>query len=182
MTVMELGALGEFVGSILTILTLIYLATQVRQNTAQQKREELVSVQHGQNSVMGQMQDPRIVRAFAQAADNGFAASIEDRAIAIIWVIQYLNHFQIVYDLHQSGSMDDDRYALWEGFAVGVVASGSVRDWWDNEAGRLGFMPEVRDLIDRRLTDEVNPPTPVAQMWSIFMRQAWASDSTHAES
>ena len=33
MTLSELGAIGEFVGSILTIVTLVYLAVQVRQNT-----------------------------------------------------------------------------------------------------------------------------------------------------
>ena len=47
MTIVELGALGEFLGSILTLATLAYLAVQIRQNTAQQKREELVSIQHG---------------------------------------------------------------------------------------------------------------------------------------
>ena len=33
MTLSDLGAIGEFVGSILTIVTLVYLAAQVRQNT-----------------------------------------------------------------------------------------------------------------------------------------------------
>ena len=33
MDIMELGALGEFVSSIGVIATLIYLATQIRQNT-----------------------------------------------------------------------------------------------------------------------------------------------------
>ena len=39
MTVVELGALGEFVGSIATIATLLYLALQVRQNTAPAQME-----------------------------------------------------------------------------------------------------------------------------------------------
>ncbi len=47
MTVIELGALGEFLGSIVVMFTLIYLAVQVRHNTAQQKREETVSIQRG---------------------------------------------------------------------------------------------------------------------------------------
>ena len=33
MTIMELGALGEFLGAIGVIATLVYLAVQVRQNT-----------------------------------------------------------------------------------------------------------------------------------------------------
>ena len=34
MTIFELGALGEFVGSIAVVVTLIYLALQIRQNTS----------------------------------------------------------------------------------------------------------------------------------------------------
>ena len=52
MTISELGSIGEFFGSILTLVMLVYLAIQIRQNTAQQKREELVSIQHGQNGVI----------------------------------------------------------------------------------------------------------------------------------
>lgn len=47
------GAIGEVTGAILILVTLVYLSIQIRQNTIQQKREELVSVQHGQNTVVG---------------------------------------------------------------------------------------------------------------------------------
>ena len=173
MTVMELGALGEFVGSIAVIATLIYLALQIRQNTSQQKREETVSIQHGQNKVVAQMQDPSVVRAYARAADGDTPASIADRARAIIWVIQYLNHFQIVFDLHNDGSLDDERYDLWESFAISMVASKGIRAWWDNELGKLAFMPTVRNLIDQKLNDTENPPTPFNQMWEIFSTESW---------
>ncbi len=33
MTILELGALGEFIGSIAVVITLIYLSMQIRQNT-----------------------------------------------------------------------------------------------------------------------------------------------------
>ena len=87
MTIAELGALGEFIGSLAVVVTVGYLALQIRQSTAQQRREESLSIQQGQNSVIS----------------------------------QYLNHFQNVYDLHHNGSLDEERYALWEGFAVGMV-------------------------------------------------------------
>ena len=154
MTVTELGALGEFVGSIVTVATLIYLAIQVRLYRAQQKREANVAIQHGQNSVLALLRDPAVTRAYARTAAHGPAAPIEDRARAVNWVLQYLNHFQIVYDLYQDGTLDRERYELWEGFAVSVVAPGGIRAWWDGESGRLAFMREVRELIERRLADE----------------------------
>ena len=81
MTIAELGALGEFLGeflgSILTIGTLAYLAVGIRQNTAQQRREELILVQHGQNSVIAQLRDPHVFGAYVRAA-GGRNPSTED--------------------------------------------------------------------------------------------------------
>ena len=70
MTISELGALGEFLGAILTLATLAYLAIQIRQNTAQQRREEVISIQQGQNSVVAQLQDPRVLGAFVRGANS----------------------------------------------------------------------------------------------------------------
>lgn len=173
MTIVELGALGEFVGAIVVMATLIYLAAQVRQNNLQQKREETVSIQRGQNAVVAQLIDPTLVRAFARAANGDAAVRIEDRSRAIVWVIQYLNQFQIVYDLHHDGTLDEERYQLWEGFAVSIVACKGIRAWWDAEDGRLGFMPVLRTLIDRKLDDVSDPPTPFNEMWSIFSADSW---------
>ena len=44
MTIFELGALGEFVGAIAVVGTLIYLAVQIRQNTLQ-IRDNVLSLQ-----------------------------------------------------------------------------------------------------------------------------------------
>ena len=176
MTIPELGALGEFFGSILTLVTLAYLAIQIRQNTAQQKREELVSIQHGQNSVVAQLRDPRVLGAFVRGAGSR-DSSIEDRGTAQNWVIQYLNHFQIIHDLHKSGALDEEQYQLWAGFAVAMVAPAGIRRWWDDEDGRLAFHSGVREMIDQRLHDTENPPRPITEMWTIFNPDAWESAS-----
>ncbi len=167
MTVIELGAFGEFVGSMLVMVTLFYLAMQVRQNTAQQKREETISIQNGQNRVIAQWTDPAMVRAYVRAADGDVPASVEDRSRAIMWLIH----------LYHDGTLDEERYRLWEMWAVRMVASKGIRHWWDAESGKEGFMPDVRDLIDRKLNDPVDPPTPLNETWSIFATTAWESSN-----
>ena len=173
MTISDLGAIGEFVGSILTLVTLLYLATQVRQNTAQQRREELVSIQHGQNAVVAQLQDPRVMGGYVRTATDR-SPSIEDRGACFAFVVQYLNHFEIVHNLYQQGSLEEEQYQLWSGFAVSIVAPDGVRRWWDEENGRMGFQREVRDMIDGRLTDHANPPVPITEMWGQFDSDSWA--------
>ena len=172
MTITELGAVGEFLGSLLTLVTLAYLAVQIRQNTAQQKREELVSIQHGQNNVVAQLSDPQVMGGYARTASDR-SPSIQDCGATFAWVVQYLNHFQVVHELYLSGSLDRERYELWLGFAVAIVAPVGIRRWWDEENGRMGFHSEVRNVIDDRLNDVSNPPLPITEMWSQFDGEAW---------
>jgi len=179
-TISELGSLGEFLGSILALATVAYLAIQIRQNTAQQKREELISIQHGQNSVVAQLQDPRVLGAFVRGA-AGQDPSIEDRGTAQVWVLQYLNHFEIVHDRYKTGALDEEQYQLWAGFAVAMVAPDRIRQWWYEEDGRLAFAPGIRNLIDRRHSDTSNPPRPIAEMWTVFSPDAWESAARSRE-
>jgi len=173
MTLIELGALGEFVGSVAVLFTLIYLAVQIRQNNQQQRHDRLVAVQHGQNKVVGQLLDSSVVRAFAVTAEGDGSATIEDRSKALIWLIQYINHFQIVLEVYRDGEMEKEQYDLWEGFVVSMVACKGIMEWWDVEQGKLAFMPETRDLIELRLNDKETPPKPFNEMWSFFSASSW---------
>ncbi len=172
-----IGAIGEILGALAVLITLTYLAVQIRQNTNQQKREELVSIQHGQNAVVAQLQDPRVFGAYVRTAEDR-GSSIEDRGTCFSWVVQYLNHFQVVHELHRYGTLDEEQYQLWAGFAVAIVAPKGVRRWWDEENGRLAFQSEVRQLIDDRLNDLENPAIPITEMWSQFSGEAWENART----
>ena len=168
-----ISAVGETLGAGAVLVTLVYLAVQVRQNTAQQKREELVSIQHGQNAVVAHLLNPQVLGAYARTAEDR-SPSIEDRGTCLTFVVQYLNHFQIVYEFYRDGSLEEEQYQLWAGFAVAFVAPKGVQRWWYEENGRLAFHSEVRELIEARLKNTEEPPTPITEMWSQFSGEAWA--------
>jgi hypothetical protein len=180
MTIADWGAVADLVSSVAVVASLIYLALEIRHNTTQQRREETVSIQHGQNSVIQSMLDPRVVRAYVMTADGDLAVNPDDRSTAIVWVIQYINHFQIVCDLYDAGSLAQERFELWKAFAVSIVASKGIRSWWDDENGKLAFMPKVRNLIDEKLCDPDSPPLPFNTMWKAFMSQTWQDTGTPA--
>lgn len=173
MNIQDLGSIGELIAALATLATLAYLAIQIRQNTAQQKLDAYVSVQHGQNSVVDLHRNPKMMRAYAMTAANGSRAATADRARAINFVLQYLNHFQIVQDLYRDGIVNEEQYELWKGFAVAVVAPQGILEWWHEEDGRMAFMPEVRALIEDCLNDKDNPPVPLNEMWSTYDARSW---------
>jgi len=171
-----IGAIGEIVGAFAVVVTLVYLAAQIRQSNSQQKREEIVAVQTGVNRMVAQMEDPAIARAYAMTADGENPTRVADRSRAIFWVVQYLNHFEIIYDLYHNGSLDDERYQHWESIAVSILASTGIRAWWEDGSGRWGFPPKVRDLLDQKLNDEENPPVSWDAMWEFMNAETWRND------
>ena len=54
-----------------------------------------------------------------------------------------------------------------------MVASKGLREWWDEEQGKLAFMPEIQTLFDKKLSDTQNPPLQFNQFWSIFNAESW---------
>ncbi len=67
MTLTELGALGEFVGAIAVVVTLVYLAIQIRQNTH--------SMEEGRRLALAQtyqMRADALQNMMVQAADSQY--------------------------------------------------------------------------------------------------------------
>jgi hypothetical protein len=174
-----IGAVGETVGAVAVVVTLIYLAVQIRQSNSQQRREEIVSVQTGQNKLVSQLMEPRVIRALAIMADSQPSAGVADRATAIFYTVQAINHFEIVYDLYHNGSLDEERYQHWEGMFVSVVAIRGVRAWWEEGSGRLCFTAKVRNVIDQKLNDTENPPIPFGAMWEVLSAESWKGVDLH---
>jgi hypothetical protein len=84
-----------------------------------------------------------------------------------------LNHFEVVHDFYRSGSLEEEQYQLWARIAVAIVAPVGIQNWWNEQDGKLGFHSEVRNFIDARLADTVNPPVPLTEMWGQFDGDAW---------
>ena len=72
-SIMELGALGEFVGAMGVILTLVYLAIQIRQNTRGIRASTVQAIQSAMNdahsSVRNDLDSARVFRIGLAAQD-----------------------------------------------------------------------------------------------------------------
>jgi hypothetical protein len=65
MTIMELGALGEFLGSIAVLATLVYLSVQIRQNTRSMGESKKLAL-----AQTYQMRSDALQMMLVQAADS----------------------------------------------------------------------------------------------------------------
>ena len=126
MNLVELGALGEFVGSIVVLITLVYLSVQVRQNTR--------SMEEGRKLALAQtyqMRSDALQMMLVHAADSDHIGPIitkltgygypedvsalehlsrEDRGRFRQWQIAQHTHWDNMFFQYQQGFIDEEYY------------------------------------------------------------------------
>ena len=132
MTIFELGALGEFLGSIAVVFTLIYLALQIRQNTRSgraQSRQTLINQWSSTNWELSR--DPELLRIYAEALTNWPDLPNDEKTMFDIGMGHYLANIQNGLLLRDSGMLDDGTLDQVAGFMLICIRSsgGSVANY-----------------------------------------------------
>ncbi len=166
MSIMELGALGEFVGAFAVVATLIYLALQIRQNSAmlEQNHEFSRASILQESSVMYSTfrglvaGDAGLARIYYRALSEEtledeeairFEAYLE---MYFAWVETLLNHIPmglLFEDFKDMGEMD--ALAGLKPYILKVLRTKVGASWWQSELTRANYTPSFIHLIDTLL-------------------------------
>ena len=152
-----LGNLGEFIGAIVIIATLIYLAMQVRQNTNAlhaQTRQSLLSA--GQTELFAMIENPDIMLAGMKTEP----LTTEEHIRLGMWLAGSMRSREFAWLQYQNGVIDEVQWHT-EALAIqNVLLPPASRAWW-GLVGRKIFSAEfasfVGDLVrDQPTTTELN--------------------------
>jgi len=159
MTIMELGAIGEFLGAIGVIVTLIYLSVQIRQNThAMDEGRKLALAQTYQmrSDALQQMTvtaaTTEIGSIIARLNDMGYPLDItaldrltvEERGKFRLWQIAQQTHWDNMHFQYLQGYLDDEYYD--EAFGERVTRLAPVWRALGLTSGRKSFFDEIARL------------------------------------
>jgi hypothetical protein len=159
----DLGNIGDFVGGIAVILTLLYLAVGLRQNTAALNTASRQEIVRGYREANVLWLQPGVARAYARGLRaypdmpydelNTFVTIFNDQAL----------FFQGVFALHESRQLEEETYRAYLGwFAMNVSTPGGTR-WWD-EIARPIYTPRMVAAVDARVV-EGNLPDLIELHW-----------------
>ncbi len=142
-----IGAISEAVGAVAIVATLVYLAIQIRQNTAIVKGsayQEWVSANLELNmAAIEQTQSHVLVLGNTDSTN----LSHESFVSFAMWNIGLMQMAQATDYLYRKGSLDRD---LWEteiNRAAGILAMPGVRQWWD-AGGNTQLTPRFVKLLE----------------------------------
>jgi len=145
-----LGNIGDFVGGIAVVVTLIYLALQVRQNTSALKAASWQVVVSGARQSANLRSDPTIAPAFAKGLSNYPNMPIQDVSSFSRAVTDEALFFQGVFALRRARQLDESVYSAYLNWFTSILATPGGTEWWA-AVGKPIFVRDMVDEIDRHL-------------------------------
>jgi hypothetical protein len=178
MTLDALGNIGEIVGALGVIISLGYLAGQIRQNTKAIKASSNHAINDAFNGYLKLLiENERAAKILAVGVRNIHELDEVQRDTFYAVISMLFNHFENTYLHYRQGLLDTEQWDRWA-IAIGWYAGfPGIEAWWKNRAGV--FTSAFREMVEaQRLRagptspDQWAPADPVAELVNISVESA----------
>jgi hypothetical protein len=150
MSLEAMGNFGDFVGGIAVIVTLLYLAWQIRKNT------NFVRTASRQDVVKSFRQWNRHLFEIDGLAEITLVGALRypdlaqpDRVKFACWMSDHCLHFQSVFALYESGELEEETYQAYLAFFVGQLITPGGAAYWSEY--RSFFPKRMYRAVDARI-------------------------------
>lgn len=141
------GALGEIVGAFAVVISLVYLAIQVRQNTtaiaAQAAHDALAAVREFNQHLMV---NPSMARIFRIGQEDPSALTETELEQFVHIVFTFFKTAEAVHAQAMKGTLDPDAWQAWERVFMTWGKSPGFAAYWSLRKGL--FTPAFQSLCD----------------------------------
>jgi hypothetical protein len=156
-----LGAIAELLGAVGVVVTLFYLAVQIRQNTKSVRAATFQETMRDVSSLADlTTKDPDLARVYLAGIDDLASLPIEDRVRFGAFMLSFLRRIEnLVYQTEQ-GMLDPDS---WEGLREAlrrIFAHPGTVAWWTRS--QHAFNGPLRRFVERELLSGGRESPPAA--------------------
>ncbi len=154
-----LGNIGDFLGGIGVVVTLIYLAGQIRQNT---RSSRTASYQAAVTSVSDLTReigaDPELARIIATGEGDLSTLTPNERLQFNSLALSVVRNFENIHYQYISGAIDDGTWSGWAARIKSSLAPAGAQEWWRGQAP--AFSKSFQDFVACD-TDQELPENPL---------------------
>jgi hypothetical protein len=129
MSLEAINAMAQLIGAIGVIVSLFYLAAQIRQNTQSMRAVVVDSLAHSMVDLLP-AQSPGPMRAFATVIENWHGASDDDRLRAIPFIFATSKVFENAWFQQRQGTLDPKHWQGWDAYIRTYYHRPGVKAWW----------------------------------------------------
>ena len=147
MDITTLAAWGEFIGGIAVVVSLVYLASQIRQNSRLLQVSTTVAIADAERlSTSAIVGEPSLVRIWTMETAEFETLPVVEQIRLGTFVALQLSTFQQNYYFHKDGVIRDE---MWR--AQRRISASLFRQAWTQKAwseSRLSYSDEFGDFVD----------------------------------
>ena len=153
MTLGDLADLADIVGAIGVIATIIYLAVEIRRNTAATRQQSYHDLVTRRADWFQALADSRDLTKIFWTGMNGDRLDETDSQRFTAYMINCMSHYQDVYLQHRVGIVEKGVWTAERRILGAIAHAPGFNGWWQ-EANQY-FMPEFVDEVTR--VEHVDP-------------------------
>ena len=147
MQLQDLANLAASVSSVAVILSLIYLAIQVRQNTASIRTETFARALERVSAMQSVLfENGDLARLQAQGVLDPSKLTREERLQLTWWLSEAFGAFEFMFHQAETGALPDEVWNRWSATAAWWVSFPGVQAWW--HARPTPFSPSFTAFVD----------------------------------
>ena len=156
MTFEELGGLGEFIGAIAVIASLLYVAIQLRQNTRSLRTASFQAVvQNASQDTRLLAQDAEVVALYLRGCESYSGLDPVEKLRFHSLMLNTLWGFEVSLSLHEEGIYTDSRLQAHLEHVLSELEHPGAAEWWKDAATTID--QKVRTYIDSRRRSASHP-------------------------
>ena len=153
MTLQELGGLGEFVGGIGVIVSLLYLARQIRDSSRLERLNARYAVSQALSNVFTRLDDdPELNRIWVAVRDRGEELDEQDQERFGRFLYRYFGQLSLAYAFSE---IDPEMRSRYEPLLMRFLQTPAVQGWWSRQRDFVAepFRSEVDSMLRTILED-----------------------------
>ena len=184
MTIQDLGSIGEFIAALATLVTLVYLALQIRQNTSQIRensnlvRANVASMMAAQTSAsIAFIFDAGAVELMAEGAKDFHRLTLADRMKFDAINQQMMTRFESLFVHYKLGLLTEGQWVAKRTTLERRLVFRGVQQWW--ERSKDEYEPEFRRYVTEEVLSSLPSPRehPVSEGARVAVQQAVEPDA-----
>jgi len=152
MTIQDLGAIGELLGGVAVIASLLYLVIQVRHGFEGYKSNASQQVTNHFSMLQLEIaKNDNLLNAWISSRNEQPQTEVEQiRSLLIL--DSFIIAFENMYTQHKAGFLEAESYQTRRMILAAMVSSPNAKTWWDT-VGRRQHPPSFVNEVDSAIND-----------------------------
>ena len=167
MSLEALAYLGEVIGAVAVVVSLVYLAVQIRQSTQAQRTENYGRALERISNIQALWShDDDLSALLAKGAEDSAKLSPPERIRFTYAFLELFGAIEFMFHAYKEGAIPEKVWARWSETVAWWMSLRGVQDWWRHLP--VSFTADFVEFVDGILAD--NPFDPKAmERWSKFI-------------